>query len=65
MTSQQFRSSLEVLGWKQNEFAKKLGITVEHVSRWANDKSQIPQYVITYLDAMKTIKRIRDAASDE
>lgn len=62
MAPRTFRTHLTFLGWKQKDFAKKLGVTQESVSRWANDKAPIPEYVVAYLDAVCSIKRIRDMA---
>ena len=64
MTPKEFKSRLTILGWKQREFAKKLGVTEESVSRWANGKQPIPEYVVAYVEAVCSIKRIAQAMKE-
>lgn len=63
MGREEFQEALETLGWRQYEFARRLGVTDETVSRWMNGRLSIPRYVAAYLEAMLIIKRMRDEMS--
>lgn len=64
MSPKAFKSSLALLDLKQQDFAKRLGVRVETVSRWANGKLAVPIYVAVYLEALFSLKKMRDLARE-
>ena len=47
---------LTKLKWRRVDLARRLGLAPETISRWNHP----PDYVVAYLNAMLTLKNIRD-----
>ncbi len=57
MQADELKTSLQQLGWKQSDLARKLEITAATVSRWATGEP-IPAYVVQYLGVMIELDRL-------
>lgn len=55
MKPKELRESLSELGWKQGEFAFRMGVDPDTVSRWVNDRHKIPKSVSAYLRLLKRV----------
>ena len=49
MTGDQFAQGLELLGWRQVEFAAKTGVAPDTVNRWIHDRQPIPAWAAAHL----------------
>lgn len=47
-----FRYRLETHGLKQAQFARRIGVNVTTVNRWANGKAEPAKYATAYLDLL-------------
>lgn len=56
-----FLLSLEQLNWKQSDFARKTGLTVQTVSRWATGQAAAPLWASEYLGLLLELKRLHTA----
>ncbi|OXJ21424.1 transcriptional regulator [Burkholderia sp. HI2714] len=57
--TQDFSRSLNVLGWSQAEFARRLGVDPTTVSRWVS-ASKFPKWVGEYLRLAVLVKTALD-----
>lgn len=48
----EFTSALVALGWKQTDFAKRTGLSLSAVNRWATGQAPAPLWATAYLGAM-------------
>jgi transcriptional regulator with XRE-family HTH domain len=53
-----FRATLDELGWSQSLFARKSGLSDETISRYANNKQEVPQLVAWLLSLALDLHRI-------
>ena len=58
LTPEQFTTALAGLGWKQSDFARRVGITPQSVNRWAAGTAPCPPWLAEYLGAMAAIKAL-------
>jgi transcriptional regulator with XRE-family HTH domain len=58
MTQEQFEEALLELGWKVADFCRLAGVHRNTVSRWVNNKGDIPLWVSRFLAMAKEIKRL-------
>lgn len=49
MTGDQFAQGLELLGWRQVEFAAKTGVAPDTVNRWIHNRQPIPAWAAAHL----------------
>lgn len=49
MTGEQFAQGLELLGWRQVEFAAKTGVAPDTVNRWIHDRQPVPAWAAAHL----------------
>ncbi len=49
MTGDQFAQGLELLGWRQVEFAARTGVAPDTVNRWIHDRQPIPAWAAAHL----------------
>ena len=52
LTPQQLRDALSAIGWRQVDFARRVGVTPAAVSTWTTGKAPAPLWVGAYLGAM-------------
>ncbi len=52
LTPEQFTQALDALSWKQTDFARRTGLSVSAVNRWATGQAPAPLWATAYLDAM-------------
>lgn len=52
LSPEQFTNALAALGWKQADFARRVGVTPASVNAWANGRAPAPLWATAYLDAM-------------
>ncbi len=58
MTGDELRAALRVLGWKQIDIARRMGMHRNTIHDWiANDP---PRWAAEYVGAMVAIKRLHD-----
>jgi transcriptional regulator with XRE-family HTH domain len=57
MNKDELKESLDALGWKQVDLARKLGMTAGAISRWATGEP-IPVWLAEYLRVMQEIDRL-------
>ena len=57
-----FSDKLRILGWSQNELARRLGLHVNTVSRWglSTARSEIPRYAVAYVDLALELRGVRE-----
>lgn len=60
MTAAQFRAALTRLGWSQNEFAERAGLTPTTVSRWATGNATPPPWAGAWLESLLDLAMLRD-----
>jgi transcriptional regulator with XRE-family HTH domain len=58
MTSEEFVSALEDLGWKQSDFCRMAGVNKNTPSRWVNGVAPIPEWTRRFLAMALEIKRL-------
>lgn len=58
LTPEQFTKAVAALGWKQIDFARRVGITPQSVNRWASGQAPCPVWATEYLGAMAAIKAL-------
>ena len=49
MTGAEFAQKLELLGWRQVEFAARTGMTPDSVNRWIHDRQPIPAWASAHI----------------
>lgn len=49
MTGAEFAHGLEMLGWRQVEFADRAGVAADTVNRWVHDRQPIPTWAQRHL----------------
>lgn len=52
LTPDQFTNALSAIGWKQSDFARRTGLSVSAVNRWATGQAPAPLWATAYLEAM-------------
>ena len=52
LTPQQLRDALSAIGWRQTDFARRVGVTPAAVSTWTTGKAPAPLWAAAYLGAM-------------
>ena len=52
LTADAFTAALAELGWKQTDFARKTGLSLSAVNRWATGQTPVPLWAGAYLGAM-------------
>ncbi|HMN56586.1 MAG TPA: helix-turn-helix transcriptional regulator [Ottowia sp.] len=52
MNPQQLTAALSAIGWRQVDFARRVGVTPAAVSTWTTGKAPAPLWVGAYLGAM-------------
>ncbi len=52
LTADEFNAALAQLGWKQTDFARKTGLSLSAVNRWATGQAPAPLWATAYLGAM-------------
>lgn len=60
MNIEEFESALAALDWKQSDFCRKSGVDRSTTSRWKNGRTPIPDWVPSYLAAMRAIQQLYD-----
>ena len=55
LTPEQFTDALAALGWKQTDFARRTGLSVAAVNRWATGQTPAPLWAAAYLEAMQDL----------
>jgi len=60
MTTDEFKTALDELGWKQATFSRRTGVTRNTVWRWMNgtEGMEIPQWAAEYLRVLVLTKRV-------
>jgi transcriptional regulator with XRE-family HTH domain len=53
-----YKEQLKFLGWSQQTFADRLGVTDETVSRWMTGRQLWPRYAVEYLRICVLAKKI-------
>lgn len=56
MSNFDLKSALKALGWSQAKLARRLGVDITTVNRWAN--GEVPAYVVEYMRAMGLARQI-------
>lgn len=49
MTGDEFARGLELLGWRQVEFANRTGVAPDTVNRWIHDRQPVPAWAAAFL----------------
>lgn len=49
MTGDEFARGLELLGWRQVEFANRTGVAPDTVNRWIHDRQPVPAWAAAHL----------------
>ena len=49
---------LDEIGWSHSEFARRINVNNNTVSRWVTGKSGVPQIVIMYLELVCEVRRL-------
>lgn len=63
MIPAEFQSSLKALGISQAEYARRIDVSKDTMSRWVTGRmSPIPRYAIYPLELLMAIKRLKDEA---
>lgn len=63
MKSADFRDILKDLGISQAEYARRIDVSKDTMSRWVTGRmSPIPRYAIYPLELLTAIKRLKDEA---
>ena len=57
MTAQEFRATIRALGISQRALAKRLGLAVSTVNRWAVGEATVPEYAIAFLQEREGVFR--------
>lgn len=52
LSPEQFARALDALGWKQTDFARRTGLSLSAVNRWATGQAPAPLWAGAYLGAM-------------
>lgn len=52
------RAELEALGWSQTQFADRIGVHQNTVSKWMTGKAEMPGPAVAYLALAATITRL-------
>ncbi|MBN9407227.1 MAG: helix-turn-helix transcriptional regulator [Burkholderiales bacterium] len=52
LSPEQFTRALDALGWKQTDFARRTGLSLSAVNRWATGQAPAPLWAAAYLGAM-------------
>ena len=60
MNKDEFKAALAVLSWSQSECARKTGLTVSTVSRYATGETEIPEWLVRYLAAMSELAGLHE-----
>jgi transcriptional regulator with XRE-family HTH domain len=60
MTPDEFKAELLAIGWKQADFARRVGVDTETAYRWANGKTAVPRWVPQYLGMVREIARLHE-----
>lgn len=58
LTAEQFNQALQALGWKQADFARRVGMTPQTVGRWSSGHAACPLWLTEYLGAMQDLKAL-------
>jgi DNA-binding transcriptional regulator YiaG len=61
MDAKEFKTGLEVLGWKQMDFALSTGISKVTVSNWLNETTdnKLPQWASNYMRMLLKLHELR------
>lgn len=60
MTPEQFHAHLEVLGWRQADFAERTGMTRATINKWATGRAPVAPWAGAYLGALCDMAALRD-----
>lgn len=60
MNKDEFKAALTGLGWSQSECARKTGLTVSTVSRYATGEADVPEWMVRYLGAMTDLATLHE-----
>lgn len=58
LTPEQFTVALDALGWKQADFARRTGLTVQAVSKWATGQVTPPLWAGEYLGLLQDLQSL-------
>lgn len=58
LSPEQFTAALAALGWKQSDFARRCGLSVQAVSNWATGTVPPPIWAAEYLGAMQDLQAL-------
>jgi len=58
MRGRDLKACLDVLGWSQAEFARRIDVHPNTVSAWVNDKPSISGPALAYLNLAVAVKRL-------
>jgi len=58
LTPAQFATALDALGWKQADFARRTGLTVQAVSKWATGQVATPLWAGEYLGLLQELQAL-------
>jgi DNA-binding transcriptional regulator YiaG len=60
MTAQEFRTTIRALGISQRALAKRLGLAVSTVNRWAVGEAPVPEYAIAFIQERRKLRDIAE-----
>lgn len=58
LTPEEFREALSILGWTQQHFADRVGLTPSAVNRWAQGLVVIPAWASAYLGLLVDLREL-------
>lgn len=58
LSPEQFTQALQALGWKQSDFARRVGMAPQTVNRWATGQAACPLWLSEYLGAMQDLNAL-------
>jgi DNA-binding transcriptional regulator YdaS (Cro superfamily) len=64
MTKDEFKHGLEVLGWKQTDFALSIGLSKVAVTQWMSGKNPLPVWACNYLRMLLKLHELRQHLTD-
>lgn len=64
MTKNEFKEGLELLGWKQTDFAMSIGLSKVAVTQWMSGKNPLPLWACNYLRMLLKLHELRQHLTD-
>ena len=58
MNGQEFKTALKAIGWKQADFARKMGVHRNSVGDWCGDTGTPPAWAVSYLALLIRLKTL-------